>query len=218
MKKTCRSGRVDISALLLIAFLLQLFMPILVFADDQAEGVSYEGMPYQDMNALFAQKLEDEGVVKQLRNGDYMYSHYFPKIYPKLIEKYLMCYSGKSYFGNDNRAYDFFETTVIPGDVTLLEERYVISIGFRQHEAMVKSYFLFDLQEKEALIGMLNYAKSDLEPFVDVYHSPTASSELVGKGMEIILEEIRDYMTATKEYHAHENFPPFTFYTSRCLY
>jgi len=178
---------------------------------------TYEDMSYQDLNALFARLIHRDKIIQRLQAGENINSYDFPRMDSAIVKKYIACYPGKSYFKNDTRAADFFETTTIPGEVTLLEDRYLLAVSYRRHETMVKSYFIFDLQKKETVLGLLNYTKKELEPFVDVYIAPTASSQLVGKSMEIIVQKVRDYMVIYEQYTPYERFPPFTLYTSRCL-
>ncbi len=188
------------------------------FSQPEPGNAELSEMSRAELSDLYFDGIMERKIVERLEQGHILDQSNLPrKVQGFLIRKYMECYPPKSYFrSSENRFHDYAESRQVPIDLKLIDKRYLIDGGFRQHEADVKSFVLFDLKEKEAVISLLNYTKDDVKPFVDIYVSQTASSETVSKGVELVRDWIEDYMTTNPKYSKFINFPPFTLYTSTC--
>ena len=202
-----------------LRFVLAALLTILFNATGYAnEANPSEQLTRAEINELFLEEMKRDGIIEKIGTPQSSHWHSLPHSFYGLIKSYIGCYPNKFYAHTKDRSEEFFMSMEVPGQLGLLDQRYLTTRGFQQHQADVKGYFLFDLQEKEAVIGMLNYKGEAFDdPTIEIYVSPTASAQTVGKGVEFIRSQVNAYMTPQiMRFLEITHVPPFTIKTVTC--
>lgn len=187
------------------------------FRNDASKDITF-----REANETYAKEIEELKILEIIKDDSFelrRYPRYSGKntYFNTLINQYIGCYPHKSYYDwHHNRAGDFHisATAGILVD-KVIEDRFLVAEGFRAHSAMEKSFFAFDLQEKEAIIALLNYAKDDNRPMIDIYVSSTAPANTVGKGVELVRTWMQGYVDFIRSDDELLS-TPYTLHTSTC--